>query len=91
MRVSCEPPSPNLYFFDGSIEIEEGLSNQLTQANLSLTQFIPRGALVQNCQMVAAVVYTGKDSKIILNQGHYSYKYSSMEETMNKIISLQIV
>lgn len=60
-------------------------------ANMGLTQFIPRGALVQNCQMVAVVVYTGQDSKIILNQGHYSYKRSSMEKKMNKIFSFQLV
>ena len=89
MRVSCESPNSNLYYFDGTIQIED--SDGSIQANLGLTQFIPRGALVQNCQMVAVVVYTGQDSKIILNQGHYSYKYSSMEEKLNKIISLQIV
>jgi len=30
-------------------------------------------------------VYTGKDSKIILNQGHYAYKTSSLEKKLNKM------
>jgi hypothetical protein len=41
--------------------------------------------------MLAIVVYTGKDSKIILNQGHYSYKHSSIEKTLNKIFLIQIL
>lgn len=40
--------------------------------------------------MYAVVVYTGKDSKIILNQGHYSYKTSSIEKKMNVIFASQI-
>ncbi len=44
-----------------------------------------------NCKMLAIVVYTGKDSKIILNQGHYSYKHSSIEKTLNKIFLIQIL
>lgn len=41
--------------------------------------------------MVCVVVYTGKDSKIILNQGHYSYKISSLEKQMNRIFAVQIM
>jgi phospholipid-transporting ATPase len=40
--------------------------------------------------MYALVVYTGKDSKIILNQGSYKYKYSSIEKGMNIIFGFQI-
>jgi len=47
--------------------------------------------MVMNCTMLAIVVYTGKDSKIILNQGHYSYKYSSIEKKLNKIFLAQII
>jgi magnesium-transporting ATPase (P-type) len=54
---------------------------------LGLSNFIPRGAIVCNCEMLAIVVYTGKDSKIIMNQGHYSYKYSSIEKKLNRIFS----
>lgn len=55
---------------------------------LGLSNFIPRGALVCNCEMLAIVVYTGKDSKIIMNQGSYSYKYSSIEKKLNKIFGI---
>lgn len=40
--------------------------------------------------MLALVVYTGKESKIILNQGSYRYKFSSIEIAMNKIFLFQI-
>lgn len=70
--------------------ITERSTKKSISYNLGLSNFIPRGALVMNCTMLAIVVYTGVDSKIILNQGHYSYKYSSIEKKLNKIFSIQI-
>lgn len=70
--------------------ITDRASQNTEKYNLGLSNFIPRGALCMNCTMLAVVVYTGIDSKIILNQGHYSYKYSSIEKKLNKIFSIQI-
>lgn len=41
--------------------------------------------------MMAVVVYTGFESKIILNQGHYSYKVSALEKSMNFIFIFQLL
>ena len=46
---------------------------------------------MQNCEMMAVVVYTGFESKIILNQGHYSYKVSALEKSMNFIFIFQLL
>lgn len=70
--------------------ITDRASKKSEHYNLGLSNFIPRGALVMNCKMLAVVVYTGADSKIILNQGHYSYKYSSIEKKLNRIFLIQI-
>jgi len=82
--IHAEGPNPNLYGFEGGIEIRK------QQYGLNLNNFIPRGALVKTCTMKALVVYTGKDSKIILNQGDYKYKYSSIEKGMNGIFLIQL-
>jgi len=90
INISCELPNPNLYHFEGSLQIVNRTPKKSDAFNLGLMNFIPRGALVMNCKMLAIVVYTGVDSKIILNQGHYSYKYSSIEKKLNSIFLIQI-
>jgi hypothetical protein len=65
--VSAELPDPNLYHFDGAISILDSQRNVLDVLKLGLSNFLPRGAIVCNSEIYALVVYTGKDSKIILN------------------------
>lgn len=88
--VVSEGPNPNLYGFEGQLSITNKDSGKKENFNLTLPNFIPRGAIVCNCKMLGVVVYTGVDSKIILNQGHYKYKYSSIEKTMNYIFGFQL-
>jgi len=90
IEVISEGPNPNLYGFEGQLSITNKATGKKDGYGLSLPNFIPRGAIVCNCKMLGVVVYTGKDSKIILNQGHYKYKYSSIEKTMNKIFGFQL-
>jgi magnesium-transporting ATPase (P-type) len=54
-----------MYHFEGSISMN--LNGVQTSYDLSLPNFIPRGCVVCNCEMYAVVVYTGVDTKIILN------------------------
>lgn len=41
--------------------------------------------------MFALVIYTGKDSKIMLNQGKYKYKKSEVEKRLNLLVLCNIV
>jgi len=65
--VSAGKPDPNLYHFDGAITILDRKKKVVEVLNLGLSNFLPRGAIVCNSEIYAVVVYTGKDSKIILN------------------------
>lgn len=59
--------------------------------NMDLKQFLPRGAFVKNSgQILALVLYTGVETKILLNAGKYQYKTSSTEKLVNKISMIQI-
>jgi magnesium-transporting ATPase (P-type) len=87
--VSCDKPDRNLYYFEGIFSVLDSKKNVTDVLKIDLSNFLPRGAIVCNCEFYALVVYTGKDSKIILNQGHYSYKTSSLEKKLNKIFLWQ--
>lgn len=54
---------------------------------LALDNFLPRGATMQGTGegVLAMVLYTGNDSKLVLNQGRYKYKTSNTETNLNKI------
>jgi len=82
--VTCDRPDMNMYRFNGHIIAKEK-TGDTKEYPLNLQNFIPRGSVVGNSEMYAIVVYTGADSKIILNQGKYSYKSSSIEKKMNLI------
>ena len=45
--------------------------------DLELKNFIPKGAVLKHSEEVYAVVlYTGMDTKLVLNQGKYKFKNS---------------
>lgn len=65
ITIEAEEPNINMYHFEGSINISN--NGVLTTYDLTLPNFIPRGCVVCNCEIYAVVVYTGVDTKIILN------------------------
>ena len=55
---------------------------------MALENFLPRGATMQgtgDTGVLALVVYTGSESKLVLNQGKYQYKISNTETGLNHI------
>ena len=60
--------------------------------NLSLNQFLHRGSYIENSgHVVALVVYTGTDSKLIMNLGKYVFKMSSFEKILNRIMVINLL
>jgi hypothetical protein len=72
MEVSCKTePHPNLAIFDGVLKVVDA-DRQYPFVDLSIKQFIPRGAYVRNSgTQYLMVLYTGVDTKLIMNQGKY--------------------
>jgi len=87
LTIRTAQPTPNMYYFKGAI----GFDDSATSAELTLENFLPRGAKVKNSVVHALVVGTGVDTKIVMNQGAYSYKISNFEKQMNKIYVLQLI
>ena len=78
IKVECIDPDKDIYKFDGKM-IEGNNKNEL-----GLLQFVPRGSVLRNSLNVYALVaYTGVDTKLVLNQGSYSLKISSVFTKLN--------
>ena len=87
-RVECEEPNRNLYEFIGNIQIED---KQV--APLSQTAILLRGAKLMNTQHIyGVVVYSGHDTKLIMNSQEAPLKRSNIDKITNyQIIFLFII
>lgn len=58
---------------------------------LSMRQMLLRGSVVANTSFIyGAVVYTGRDTKIMLNSGNYHFKQSKTERMINITLLIQV-
>ena len=92
--LNCEPPTKNLYEFSGYLESEQlpekgtvaldgGSKRTITVDNKQLGL---RGSNLANTNwVIGVVVYTGLDSKLMLNYGHSRFKQSRVEKVVNMI------
>ena len=80
-EIRCEDPNPVIYQFSGIIKLEDHV------VPLSLQQFLIRGSSLKNTNwVIGMVVYTGHDSKIMLNSAKVRTKSSTIERMMNRQI-----
>lgn len=90
-RVTAEAPHKSIYRFQGSISVKheekESATRPLTYDNLLL-----RGTVLRNTEWcLALVVYTGKDSKIMMNSRPVPMKLSNIEVIVNKTMIVVII
>ena len=67
--IECAEPDADLFYFDGVSEVI-GTDGQRSFKNLGIGYFLPRGAILHNtggAGILVAAVYTGRDSKLIMN------------------------
>ncbi|KAK9124910.1 hypothetical protein Scep_013756 [Stephania cephalantha] len=85
--IKCERPNRNIYGFQGYMEIE-GKRMSLGPSNVVL-----RGCELKNTAWAVGVaVYTGRDTKVMLNSSGAPSKRSRLETKMNReIILLSLV
>lgn len=99
--INCEAPSKNLYEYSGFLESEQlpeqgtvALSSSSKMRTLSLDnkQLGLRGSNLANTQWaIGAVIYTGRDSKLMLNQEQMGFKQSRIEKVVNTICIYLII
>lgn len=82
-EIKCEEPNPVIYKFSGVMKIGDLF------VPLSEQQFLIRGSSLKNTNwVIGLVVYTGHQSKIMLNSVKGISKFSSIEKLMNRQIFL---
>ena len=80
-KVECEKPNASLYTFTGNL-ITQGSKIPVDPSNVLL-----RGCVLKNTRWVCGVaVFTGKDSKVMMNSTDPPSKRSTLERSMDKLI-----
>lgn len=88
--IRCECPNPMIYQFRGVFKLEN------SEITMSPNQMLLRGSSLKNTDyIIGIVVYTGHETKIMLNSPKSKNKYSKLEAEMNRqvlyIFFLQLI
>ncbi|KAI8325008.1 phospholipid-translocating P-type ATPase, partial [Martensiomyces pterosporus] len=82
--VEVDPPTSNMTKINGSIRIFSTPASDPLVVPFSINNVLLRGMTVRNTDwIVCLVLYTGEQTKIVLNSGPTPYKRSRIERMMN--------
>jgi phospholipid-translocating ATPase len=82
--LDSEPPQPNLYLYNGVLRFQDRNSVQLKSEPVTINEMVLRGCSIRNTAwVIGLVVFTGKDTKIMLNGGDTPSKRSKIERETN--------
>ncbi|GAA5808257.1 hypothetical protein MFLAVUS_001645 [Mucor flavus] len=88
--VEAGAPSPDLYKFSGTLVTLEKSCDKWTEKNktpVEIENILLRGHVIRNTKWaIAVVLFTGTDTKIMLNSGETPSKRSAMDKQMNQEI-----
>ena len=88
----CDSPNDNLYNLEGTLKLnytKNKNSSEKKQLNFPLTinQLLLKGSIIKNTGwVIAIVVYTGSNNKIIFNSKKPPNKLSIIEKRLNKYL-----
>lgn len=86
-KIVCELPHENIYKFTGYITRKTEDGTDLDPVPLDNDNILLRGCYLRNTQWVlGAVVYTGHETKSMLNNKRAPSKRSRLEREMNKMV-----
>ncbi|OCH91758.1 phospholipid-transporting ATPase 1 [Obba rivulosa] len=82
--LDSEPPHQNLYQYQGVLRYKEPSTGEQKQESVTINELLLRGCTVRNTAwIVGLVVFTGADTKIMLNGGDTPSKRSKIEKETN--------
>ncbi|WCJ21754.1 Phospholipid-transporting ATPase 3 [Euphorbia peplus] len=80
-EVQCEQPNNSLYTFTGNLIVEK------QTLPLSPNQLLLRGCSLRNTEyIVAVVIFTGHETKVMMNSMNVPSKRSTLERKLDKLI-----
>ncbi|KAI9057700.1 phospholipid-translocating P-type ATPase [Trametes sanguinea] len=82
--LDSEPPHANLYMYHGVLRYKDSSTGEQKQESVSINELLLRGCTLRNTSwVIGLVVFTGADSKIMLNGGETPSKRSKIEKETN--------
>ncbi|KZT06691.1 phospholipid-translocating P-type ATPase [Laetiporus sulphureus 93-53] len=82
--LDSEPPHQNLYLYHGVLRYRDIENGNLKQESVSINEMLLRGCTLRNTAwVIGLVVFTGADTKIMLNGGATPSKRSKIEKETN--------
>ncbi|KAK8884909.1 hypothetical protein M9Y10_044032 [Tritrichomonas musculus] len=85
--IQVSPPTSNLKTFSGKIICE---NNETIP--ISLSNFVPRGCISRDKKsFLAIVVYTGDDTKLIMNSMKPRFKFTELDQIMSKMAFILLI
>lgn len=82
--LDSEPPHANLYLYNGVLRFRDKLSGAEKLEPVTINELLLRGCTVRNTSwIIGLVVFTGADTKIMLNGGSTPSKRSKIERETN--------
>lgn len=82
--LDSEPPHANLYLYHGVLRFKEPSTGEQKAESVTINELLLRGCTIRNTNwIIGLVVFTGADSKIMLNGGDTPSKRSKIEKETN--------
>ncbi|KAI0777467.1 phospholipid-translocating P-type ATPase [Trametes elegans] len=82
--LDSEPPHANLYLYHGVMRYKDPASGDQKQESVTINELLLRGCTLRNTTwVIGLVVFTGADTKIMLNGGDTPSKRSKIEKETN--------
>ncbi len=85
--INCEKPNARLYEFNGKL-----ITNKLNEIPLSNENILLRGTCLKIASIIyGCAIYTGCDTKMMLNSKFKSNKLSCVEKRLNKFVIIYLI
>lgn len=89
-KIQSEAPDTNMFRYSAAVELGDGRlgkDGKPLRCPVTLNTTVLRGCVVRNTDwVIGVVVFTGRDTKIVLNSGGTPSKRSKMERQMNPMV-----
>ncbi|KAH7107578.1 phospholipid-translocating P-type ATPase [Auriculariales sp. MPI-PUGE-AT-0066] len=85
-KINAERPTENMYKLNAAVETQDG-----QQHAIDIQTVLLRGTVLRNTKWIIGIVlYTGTDTKIVLNSGDPPSKRSKVERQMNPQVFINL-
>ncbi|ODQ59812.1 hypothetical protein WICANDRAFT_30420 [Wickerhamomyces anomalus NRRL Y-366-8] len=83
-HIKSEAPSMNLYNYQGSLNWEDNEKSDSSDETINITNMLLRGSTLRNTKWaIGIVIFTGHETKIMLNSGITPSKRSRISKELN--------